>query len=67
MTHDNVLNFGIHCTRKNKIAGEKRTASLEIIDTIHVFKSSQFSQLGMNESDQNESWFKNIIKRLLKI
>lgn len=55
MTHDNVLNFGIHCTRKNKIAGEKRTASLEIIDTIHVFKSSQFSQLGMNESDQSES------------
>ena len=35
-TRDNVLNFGILCRRKNKTAGEKRTMSQEIIETIHV-------------------------------
>lgn len=37
-TRDNVLNFGILCTRKNETAGEERTMSLEIIDTIYVLE-----------------------------
>ena len=35
-THNNVLNFDILCTRKNKTVGEKRKESLEIVETIHV-------------------------------
>ena len=41
-THDNVLNFGILCTRKNKTAAEKRTMSQEIIKTIHVLGLQNF-------------------------
>ena len=37
---DNVLNFGILCSRKNKTAGEKRT--MEIIETIHVLGLQNF-------------------------
>ena len=39
---DNVLNFGILCSRKNKTAGEKRTVSMEIIETIHVLGLQNF-------------------------
>ena len=35
-TRDNVLNFGILCTKKNKTVAEKRTMSIEIIETVHV-------------------------------
>ena len=35
-TTNNVLNFGIICTRINKAVGEKRKMSLEIVETIHV-------------------------------
>ena len=41
-TRDNVLNFGILCTRKNKTVGEKRTMSMEIIETIHVLGLQNF-------------------------
>ena len=39
---DNVLNFGILCTQKNKTVGEKRTMSLEIVDNIHVLGLQNF-------------------------
>ena len=35
-THDNVLDFGMLCTIKNKAVGEKRTMPMEIIKNIHV-------------------------------
>ena len=36
---NNVLNFGLHCTKKkNKLVGEKRKMSQEIIKTVHLFK-----------------------------
>ena len=35
-THNNVLNFGILCTRKNKTVAEKGKGSLAIVETIHV-------------------------------
>ena len=41
-TSDNVLNFGILCTRKNKTAGEKRKMSQEIMKTIHVLGLQNF-------------------------
>ena len=58
---DNVLNFGILCTKKpNKIVGEKRTMSLEIVVTIHVLGRQNFISYGqMNQTevtlDSNES------------
>ena len=45
-TRDNVLNFGIICTRKSKIAGSKRTMSLEIIDTIQLLGLQHFVNYG---------------------
>ena len=41
-TRDNVLNFCILCTRKIVTAGEKRTISQEIIETIHVLGLQNF-------------------------
>ena len=35
-THDNVLDFGMLYTIKNKAVGEKRTMPMEIIKNIHV-------------------------------
>ena len=36
VTRDNILNFGILCTQKNKKAGEKKTVSQEIRETIRM-------------------------------
>ena len=42
-THNNLLHFGIPCTKKkNKTAGEKRAMSQEIIETIHVLSLQNF-------------------------
>ena len=41
-THNNVLNLDILCTKKKKIAGEKRTMLQEIIETIHVLGLHNF-------------------------
>ena len=59
-TRDNVRNFGILFTNKNKIVGEKRTMSLEIVVTIHVLGLQNFvnyGQMNLNEVtlDSDES------------
>ena len=41
-TPNNVLNFGILCTEKNKTAGEKKAMAQEIIETIHVLGLQNF-------------------------
>ena len=39
---DNVLNFGVLCTKKNKTIGKKREMSHEIVDTIHILGLQNF-------------------------
>ena len=39
---DNVLNFGILCTKRNKTIGEKRAITHEIIDTVHILGLQNF-------------------------
>ena len=39
---NNVLNFALLCTSKNKSVGEKRTMSQEIIKTVHVLGLQNF-------------------------
>ena len=41
-TQNNVLNFGLFCTQKNKSVGEKRTMSQEIIKTVYVLGLQNF-------------------------
>ena len=45
-TRDNVLNFGILCTKKTKTVNEKRAMSLEIVDTIHMLGLQNFVNYG---------------------
>ena len=63
-TRDNALKFGILCTRKNKIVGEKRTMSQEIIDTIHVLGLQNFINYGQLNPVAVTLDSNNIIERL---
>ena len=43
---DNVLNFGILCTKRNKTIDEKKAMSHEIVDTIHIVRLKNFDDYG---------------------
>ena len=65
-THNNVLNFGILCTQKNKTAGEKITMSQEIIETIHVLDLQNFVNYDrLNPIDVSPN-SNDIIEKLVK-
>ena len=61
-----MLNFGIRCTRKNKTAGEKRTMSQEIIETIHVLGLQNFVNYEQMNPIEVSLDSNDIIKRLEK-
>ena len=44
---DNVLNFGILCTKRNKILGKKRAMSRKIVDTVHILGLQNFHDCGV--------------------
>ena len=65
-TRDNVLNFSILCTRKNKTVGEKIKMSQEIIDNIHVLGLQNYTNYErMNPIGVSLDW-NDIIERLAK-
>ena len=65
-TRDNALNFGILCTRKNKISGRKRTMSQEIIETIHVLGLQNFVNYKRMNPIEVSLDSNDIIERLAK-
>ena len=43
---DNVLNFGILCTERNKTIGKKKAISHVIVDTVHILGLQNFDDYG---------------------